>query len=108
MDYNYPIYTYNFPNQTSSSKGAVITSVILFLVVIILIAGFVIYLIYYKKSDLNITEESIIFIPEVKLPQSDLNIEDELDESCIQKRKIYDSDFDRTIYPIDDNEIIYF
>jgi hypothetical protein len=38
----------------------------------------------------------------------DLNIDDSIDQDCIQKRKIYDSDFDRTTYPINDREIIYF
>jgi hypothetical protein len=44
----------------------------------------------------------------IKPPEYDLNIDDSINEDCIQKRKIYDSDFDRTTYSINDNEIIYF
>ena len=42
------------------------------------------------------------------LDEYDLNIEDTLDSTCVQKRKSYDSDFERTIYPINNNEIIFF
>lgn len=112
MDYN---YSYNTDIQSSSKIYGV--GIIFFLIGILLI-GFILYLIYQyvlkqnKQTTPQIIQPIKTIIENIKTiikpPQYDLNIDDLIDEECIQKRKIYDSDFDRTTYPINDNEIIYF
>jgi hypothetical protein len=105
MDYNYQ------PITQSSTK--IFGYSLIFFIIGVLLTLLVCYLIYelYLKNN-NIKTEIIkndlpVIVPN-KLPQRDINIDDNLDGGCIQRRIIYDSDFDRTIYPIDDNEIIYF
>jgi len=110
MDYN---YSYN--NQTQSTSNIFGIGIFFFLIGI-LITFFVLYLIYeyilkenQQKQVIKPIETIIENIKKIiKPPEYDLNIDDTIDKDCIQKRKIYDSDFDRTTYPINDNEIIYF
>ena len=106
MDYIYPSY-----NQQSQTTGKIIGIGIIFFIGV-LITLFILYLIYnyiLKNNQPKPIQTIIENIKKIiKLPENDLNIDDSIDGTCIQKRKIYDSDFDRTIYPINDNEIIYF
>jgi hypothetical protein len=108
------IYQPNQLNQVNQSTTKVfLYSILCFIlgIIITLIVCYIIYELYLRK--IEPPKQIIVEQPEpikikLKLPENDLNIDDTLDENCIQKRKIYDSDFDRTIYPINDNEIIYF
>ena len=110
MDYN---YSYN--TQTQSS-GKIFGVGIMFFLVGTLLIFFILYLVYKYVLKENKQQEVIQPIKNmienikkiIKPPEYDLNIDDSIDQDCIQKRKIYDSDFDRTTYPINDNEIIYF
>ena len=112
MEYIYQPNQLNQVNQVNQSTTKVfIYSILYFIlgIIITLIVCYIIYELYLKK--IEPPKQIIVEQPEpikIKLPENDLNIDDTLDENCIQKRKIYDSDFDRTIYPINDNEIIYF
>jgi hypothetical protein len=104
--------TYTFPSQTQQSYKIFGYS-LLFLIIGIIITLFVCYLIYeyYLKNNIknDIPPPVVPPITKINLPEMDLKIDDDYtNDTCIQKRKIYDSDFDRTIYPIDDSEIIYF
>lgn len=114
MDYNFPYTQYT---QSQSSGNTVSVGIIFFLFGVIL-AFIILYLIYEyilkgnKQTTPQIIQPINTIIENIKKiikpPEYDLNINDSIDEECIQKRKIYDSDFDRTTYPINDNEIIYF
>ena len=112
MEYNYP---YNI--QTRSQSNSKIFGVgIIFFLVGALLTFIILYLIYeylLKENQplkpLKPVQQIVENIKKIiKPPEYDLNIDDSINEDCIQKRKIYDSDFDRTTYPINDNEIIYF
>lgn len=109
MDYN---YSYN--TQTQSSSYTFSVGIMFFLFGIILIF-FILYLIYeyvLKENKQQVIKPIETIIENIKKiikpPEYDLNIDDSINQECLQKRKIYDSDFDRTTYPINDNEIIYF
>ena len=111
--FNYMDYPYNM--QTSSSAKTFGVGILFFLFGILL-TFFILYLIYeyvLKENQQTQVIQPIKTVIEnikkiIKPPEYDLNIDDSIDQDCIQKRKIYDSDFDRTTYPINDNEIIYF
>jgi hypothetical protein len=110
MEYNYP---YNI--QQTQSTGKIFGISIMFFLIGILITFFVLYLIYeyvLKEKKIQPIEPIQKIIDDIKkiikIPENDLNIDDSIDKECLQKRKIYDSDFDRTTYPINDIEIIYF
>jgi len=102
---------YNYYNTLQSSSNTFSVGIIFFLICSIL-TFFILYLIYEyvlkEKQQPQIIQPIQNIKKIIKPPEYDLNINDTLDEDCIQKRKIYDSDFDRTTYPINDNEIIYF
>jgi predicted PurR-regulated permease PerM len=112
MDYN---YNYSYITQTQYKRRLYAVIIIFFLLGIFLIL-FIAYLIYKyvlkENQQTQITQPVQNIIENIKKiikpPEYDLNIDDILDQDCIQKRKIYDSDFDRTTYSINDNEIIYF
>lgn len=98
-------------NYESKSTGKLIGIGMLFFlfgVIITFIVCIVIYkfILQNKQSKYQDTVEPTI-VNDIKLPEDNIDIDDSVD-SCIQKRKIYDSDFDKLIYPINDNEIIYF
>ena len=103
-------YLYPYNNQSSHSSFGI---GIIFFIFGVFLTFFILYLIYefYLKNKNENVKEILEIQPDIevlKLPENDLNIDDTVDGSCIQKRRIYDSDFDRTTYPINDNEIIYF
>jgi len=102
---------YQYAYNQSRSSYKVLGFSILFFIIGGLLTFLVCYLIYdsflkNKQVIPQITETKTK--PIVKLLESNLNIDDTVDDKCIQKRNFFDSDFDRTIYPINDNEIIYF
>ncbi len=112
MDLNYN-YSYN----TQAPSSAKIFGVgIMFFLFGTLLTFLILYLIYeyvLKEEQQQQVIKPIETIIEnikkiIKPPEYDLNIDDTIDQDCLQKRKIYDSDFDRTTYSINDNEIIYF
>lgn len=110
MDYNYP---YNMQTQYSTKSLSVGIIILLFGIISIFFILYLIYEFVFKKNQQNQVIQPVNTIIEnikkiIKPPEYDLNIDDTIDQDCIQKRKIYDSDFDRTTYPINDNEIIYF
>jgi hypothetical protein len=105
-------YQYSY-NQPTKSSGKVLGISLIFFIFGALLTLLICYLIYdnYLKNEQvvpQIIEPKNEIKPIVKLLESDINIDDSVDGNCIQKRKFFDSDFDRTIYPINDNEIIYF
>ena len=111
MEYQYPY------NQQVSSSGKIIGVSLIFFIFGSLLTFLICYLIYdtvlkNKQVPSQIIQPKLETITEttpiIKLKESDLNIDDSVDDKCIQKRRFFDSDFDRTIYPINDNEIIYF
>ena len=106
MDYYFS--SYNQHNNVSKSSVFLFSIVCLLLGIGLGILGY-----YFINNYMNnkpeekpveiITSEDL----KVKLPQSDIDIYDPSSDSCI-KRDVKDSDFDRTVYPVDDDEIIYF
>jgi hypothetical protein len=123
MDYYNQYYDSYYDSYFNQSKNGNIFSYSIIFLILGLTLGILGYYLFYNTYLKNKNPIVKIIYQEtnnnnVKLLPEDINLDSTEKKNngvydapyggCIQKRNIYDSDFSRTIYPIDDHEIIYF